>query len=150
MIFHKRAFLVPVFALLLGWPIAQADDSEVNPTVSQNDLLIARHAEDILSSEKKWNKADDRICPPSEKTFSIYCALEKSSADLNIPFSHRSAVMQQARFLIDKKFAPNNQYDHRLMDFNNDPKTDFPTVTHFLHSLEETIATILNTEKPKH
>lgn len=38
-------------------------------------------------------------------------------------FERRGAVIQQARFAIDEVLAKGNHYEHRLMDYNNDPKT---------------------------
>jgi hypothetical protein len=44
--------------------------------------------------------------------------------------------MQEARFVIDE-IAPNrNNYNHRLMDYNNDPTTTFADVKKFFHLLE--------------
>jgi hypothetical protein len=47
--------------------------------------------------------------------------MEKASKELST-FEHRSAVMQEARFVIDE-IAPNRNYEHRLMNYNNDPST---------------------------
>jgi hypothetical protein len=47
--------------------------------------------------------------------------------------------MQQARFVIDEDLAKGNHYDHRLMDYNNDPKTTFADVQRFFNLLEERI-----------
>lgn len=41
--------------------------------------------------------------------------------------------MQQARFAIDEALAKDDHYEHRLMDYNNDPKTTFVDVQ-FTHS----------------
>jgi hypothetical protein len=42
--------------------------------------------------------------------------------------------MQQARFVIDEDLAKGNHYQHRLMDYNNDPKTTFADVQKFFRS----------------
>jgi hypothetical protein len=48
--------------------------------------------------------------------------------------------MQQARFVIDET-APNaRKYDHRLMDYNNDPSTTFEDVQKFFNLLEHRVA----------
>lgn len=47
--------------------------------------------------------------------------------------------MQQARFVIDEVLAKGNRYKHRLMGFNNDPKTTFADVQKFFSLLEERI-----------
>jgi hypothetical protein len=56
----------------------QADDSNARPPVAKADLLIMKRAGEILASEALWNRADNRVCPDDAKTFSLYCALEKS------------------------------------------------------------------------
>src|ERR1019366_253595 len=89
----------------------QADDSNARPPVTKNDLVIVRRVDEILDSETKWNRADTRVCPDTAKTFSLYCALEKASKEVDT-FEHRSAVMQETRFVIDE-IAPNRNYDHR-------------------------------------
>jgi hypothetical protein len=47
--------------------------------------------------------------------------------------------MQEARFVIDE-IAPNRNYDHRLMDYNNDPKTNFAHVQKVFRLLQQRIA----------
>jgi hypothetical protein len=39
--------------------------------------------------------------------------------------------MQEARFAIDEVLAKGNHYQHRMMDFNNDPNTTFADVEKF-------------------
>src|ERR1019366_4391290 len=116
----------------------QADDSNARPPVTKNDLVIVRRADQILDSETRWNRADTRVCPDTAKTFSLYCALEKASKEVDT-FAHRSAVMQETRFVIDE-VAPNRNYDHRLMGYNNDPTTTFADIKKIIRLTEERIA----------
>lgn len=115
------------------------DSPDANPPVSQNDVLIVRRARDILDSPTKWNRADNRQCPANETTYSLYCALELATKEISKKFEHRGAAMQQARFVIDDDLAKGNHYHHRLMDYNNDPKTTFSDVQQFLSLLEQRI-----------
>jgi hypothetical protein len=62
-------------------------------------------------------------------------------------FEHREAAMQQARFVIDDDLAKGNLYDHRLMDYNNDPRTTFADTQKFFRLLEERIANRLSTQQ---
>lgn len=105
-----------------------SDSPDANPPVNDADLRIVQRARQILDSPDKWNRQDNRECPATEKTYSIYCALEKATVDVTGKFEHRGAVMQQARFAIDEVLAKGNHYDHRLMRYNNDPKTTFADV----------------------
>lgn len=115
------------------------DDDNVRPPVSKADIEIVKRARRILDSPAKWNRTDTRDCPPTEKLFSLYCALEKATDEVSGNFEHRGAAMQEARFVIDG-LVPNNQYEHRLMYYNNDPKTTFADVQKFFDLLEADIA----------
>jgi hypothetical protein len=131
--------------LLLGTLALIAQDSkfsgpsDANPPVSEGDVRIVQRAREILDSPAKWNRADNRRCPASQKTYSLYCALEKATQEISKKFEHRGAAMQQARFVIDEVLAKGNHYEHRLMDYNNDPKTTFADVQRFFTLLEERI-----------
>lgn len=111
------------------------DDDNVRPPVKESDIQIARIALRLLGTSAKWNQHDTRDCPSNAKTFSLYCVLEKASMQVNGKFEHRSAVMQEARFLIAEA-APGRRYEHRLMGYNNDPKTRFSDIRNLLRRLE--------------
>jgi hypothetical protein len=111
--------------------------SDADPPVSESDLRIVQRAQGILNSPAAWNRADNRECPATQRTYSLYCALEKATREVSKNFEHRGAVMQQARFAIDEVLAKGNHYEHRLMDYNNDPKTTFADVQKFFTIVEE-------------
>jgi len=113
--------------------------SDANPPVTEADLRIVHRAREILDSPAKWNRADNRECPPAQRKYSLYCALEKATIEVSVKFEHRAAVMQQARFAIDEVLAKDNHYKHRLMHYNNDPKTTFADVQKFFIIVEERI-----------
>jgi len=118
----------------------QSGDSNARPPVTKADIDIVKRAAEILNSPAKWNRADDRVCPPDAKTFSLYCALEKATLEVSKDFEHRGAAMQEARFVIEE-VAPNaSRYSHRLMDYNNDPNTTFADVQGVFWLLEKHIA----------
>ncbi|MGA2077194.1 MAG: hypothetical protein ABSH52_27195 [Terriglobia bacterium] len=48
--------------------------------------------------------------------------------------------------MIDEVLAQGNHYHHRLMDYNNDPKTTFADVQRFFTLLEERIRKRLTTQ----
>ena len=112
------------------------DESQSRPPVSKSDVAIVQKARQILDSPGKWNRADDRNCPATETKFSLYCALEEATYEVTQDFGHRDAAMQEARFVIDEDLALNNRYDHRLMDYNNDPRTSFADVQRFFDFLQ--------------
>ena len=114
-------------------------DSEARPPVTEADLRIVKRAREILSSPSKWNRADTRVCPADAKTFSLYCALEKATYDVTGKFEHRGAAMQEARFVIEEIVPDWRKYNHRLMDYNNDPTTTFADIQKVLQRLQERI-----------
>lgn len=137
----RRFAVLSLFALTLNAQektAPAADDSDARPPVTKADLEIVAHARTILSSPEKWNRADTRKCPADEKTFSLYCALEKATQEVTGTFAHRGAAMQEARFAIDD-VAPNRNYNHRLMGYNNDSTTTFADIQRLFDLLQARI-----------
>jgi hypothetical protein len=123
------------------------DNPQARPPVTKVDLEIVKRAREILDSPSKWNRADNRVCPGKAKTFSLYCALEKATTEKSGNFEHRGA-MQEARFVIEE-VAPNvKRYNHRLMDYNNDPTTTFADMQEVFRLLEDHIAKRLAGPRP--
>lgn len=136
----RLAVLLILGAMSLSGQNSTSEDSpDASPPVSQNDIRIVRRARDLLNSPAKWNRVDNRQCPSNESTYSLYCALEQATQEISKKFAHRGAAMQQARFVIDDDLAKGNHYQHRLMDYNNDPRTTFSDVQRFFALLEQRI-----------
>jgi hypothetical protein len=91
------------------------------------DRRIVQRAESILSSPSVWNRADNRQCPASETTWSVYCAMELATVQVTGGFHHRRPALQMVRRLVDERTAGRG-YHHRLMDYNNDPTTTFADI----------------------
>jgi hypothetical protein len=91
------------------------------------DRKIVQRAAVLLSTEAAWNRADTRKCPVFAKTWSIYCALEKATIEVTGGFHHRRPALQVVRIIVDERGAGRN-YNHRLMDYNNDPRTHLSDV----------------------
>lgn len=133
------AFVFLAAATMPATATQSPDDSQSRPPVSKSDVPIVQKARQILDSPEKWNRTDNRICPDRERKFSLYCSLEKATLEVTGDFAHRGAAMQEARFVIDDDLAPENHYHHRLMDYNNDPKTTFADVQRFFDFLQARI-----------
>jgi hypothetical protein len=99
--------------------------NEIPP--SDLDREIVEHAAAILSSEAVWNRADTRVCHPTDTKWSIYCAMEKGTIDVTGGFHHRRPALQVVRKIVEEGSA-GRPYEHRLMDYNNDPTTRFVDV----------------------
>jgi hypothetical protein len=137
------SMLMLSFALIPQRTSAQtpnaSGDSNARPPVTKVDLEIAKRARKLLDSPAKWNRADNRQCPTEAKTFSLYCALEMATVELSGKAEHRGAALQEARFVIDE-IAKNRNYEHRLMNYNNDPTTTFEDIQKVLRLVEERLA----------
>jgi hypothetical protein len=94
---------------------------------SELDREIVKRAAAILSSTAVWNRADNRKCPPGASKWSIYCAMEQATIDVTGAFNHRRPALEVVREIVDQRSAGRN-YDHRLMDYNNDPSTKLEDV----------------------
>jgi hypothetical protein len=94
------------------------------------DRAILERADAILSAADVWNRADDRKCPPAATSWSIYCAGERATIEITGGFHHRRPALELVREIVDERSKGRN-YDHRLMDYNNDPSTTLADV----HSL---------------
>jgi hypothetical protein len=143
-----------LFLAVLLWPIyagAQAiqtqsssDNSNARPAVTKTDLQIVKRARELLNSESKWNRADNRICPAEAKTVSLYCALQMATVEVGGKAEHRGAALQEARFVIDE-IARDRNYEHRLMNYNNDRTTTFSDIQEVLRITESLISLRLKT-----
>ena len=120
------------------------DDALARPNVTPTDLKIVQGARALIASEARWNRADNRTCLPAARTFSMYCALQQATLDAGLTFEHRGAALQEVRFVIDEITAERG-YHHRLMDYNNDPRTRFADMQQVFHIAEELIALRLAT-----
>jgi hypothetical protein len=137
--------LSPIYASAQGTkPQSNSDDSNVRPAVTKTDLQIVKRARQILNSESKWNRADNRICPAEAKTVSLYCALEMATVEVGGKAEHRGAALQEARFVIDE-IARDRNYEHRLMNYNNDRTTTFSDIQEVLRITESLISLRLKT-----
>jgi hypothetical protein len=104
-------------------------DLDTTASVTPNDIdrEIVRRADALLSSVSVWNRADNRRCPGSAKTWSIYCAMQRAAVDASCGTHHRRPAMETVRVIVDERSAKRN-YDHRLMDYNNDSTTTLADV----------------------
>jgi hypothetical protein len=116
-------------------------------TVSKEDLRILQRADQILAVESKWNRHDTRDCPPSDKTWSLFCALQKASIDVLGKYDHRRAALQEVRFVVEDTTEADKLGGHRLMGFNNLPTTRFADVKRVLKTAADAVAAKLTRKK---
>lgn len=107
----------------------------------KDDLVIVDSAKGMLNSPAKWNRVDTDAheCTPTTTTFTLYCALETATTKVSGSFKHRDSAMQEARFLIESDFEKGKHYQHRLLDYNNDPDVSFADIQRFFDLLKTRI-----------
>jgi hypothetical protein len=94
---------------------------------SELDREIIRRADALLASDAVWNRHDDRQCPTSETTWSIYCAMQRATVVTTCGAHHRRPAMELVREIIEARTV-GRAYEHRLMDYNNDSTTKLSDV----------------------
>ena len=107
--------------------------------VTRQDLETLERAAALLGSESAWNRNDDRRCADDEAMDkrSLYCALERASADAygshdpHVLADHRRVALQEVRFAVEEA-TRGRELSHRLMDFNNLPETTLADVQRVL------------------
>ena len=101
--------------------------------VTEDDLRILKRAAEILSTPTKWNRHDTRICKLNDKTWSLFCAMEKASLDELGENRYRAVATQEVRFAAeDAMKGMKVQFQHRLTDYNNLPSTRFEDIKNVL------------------
>jgi len=107
--------------------------------VSDSDLRTLERAAELLASEARWNRNDDRRCADDEAMDkrSLFCALQRASAyaygshESSRVADHRRVALQEVRFAVEEA-TRGRELEHRLMDFNNLPDTTFADIQRVL------------------
>jgi hypothetical protein len=112
-------------------------DSRKRPVDGQ-DISILTSANLQLTDPLFWDRADDRKCRTEDETVSLYCALYFGSINTIGEFQHRRTALQEVRFAIEDATG-GRDFEHRLMDFNNLPKTSFDDIKGVLKTAAERV-----------
>ena len=105
---------------------------------SEVDLQILQLARNLLSSEEVWDRDDDRNCENDASLISVYCALARATSEAMGAYQHRQPAMQAVRRVIAAEWH-DRIVDHRLMNFNNDPRTTLADVKRLFELAEESL-----------
>jgi hypothetical protein len=98
---------------------------EIPPSALDREIL--KRAAATISSDAVWNRADNRKCSPTATTWSIYCAVERAEIELAGAAHHRRPAQELVREIIEAR-TKTKKYEHRLMEYNNDPSTTLDDV----------------------
>ena len=104
--------------------------------VTTEDVRILEAADQLPCSETVWNRVDTRRCPPQATYLSLFCALHQACIQVLGRYDHRRAALQHLRVVIDER---GQDYEHRLMGFNNDPATSFLDVNAVLRTATDRV-----------
>ncbi len=112
--------LVTLFVMLVGScsGYVEPEYERRGQPVVEEDLLILKHADKILSDQTRWDQSDDRVCEEDDTTWSLFCALQKASLEILGEYQHRRVALQEVRFAIEE-VSGGEEFEHRLKDFNN-------------------------------
>lgn len=116
-----------------------------NREVSQVDIQVLDGAIALLKEGPGWNRKDDRLCICGE-TWSLFCALARSSIDVSGEYLHRRVAIQEVRFTINDNF-PERWQRHQLQDFNNHNDTRFQDVMWVLQETRKRLIERLNRQQ---
>jgi hypothetical protein len=122
---------------------SQGPSQEPERPPTPQDLRIIERADQILSDASKWDRADDRICKDTDTTWSLFCAIEKATTEVLGTYNHDDRMGQAAtreiRHVIEE-LNPGRKFEHRLMDYNNLPTTQFADIKKVLRMTRERLA----------
>src|ERR1700735_5352801 len=122
-------------------------DSDVAPSPTPTDLAVLRRADELLSGPTVWEHSGDRTCDPAARSWNLYCLLHRASLDVAGVACHRSAAMQEVRWVVDDR-TRGIDLQHRLMDYNNLPTTTFADVKGGLAEAIQHMASKIHTGPP--
>lgn len=97
---------------------------EVAPEALDERILM--RASQIAQDGTDWNRADNRRCDDTSR-WSIYCAMDRATIEVTGAHDHRRPAMEVVRLLVEER-TKDKAYGHRLMGYNNDPKTSLDDV----------------------
>ena len=106
-------------------------DTRHEVAANSMDVAILKQAKALLGDATQWDRHDDRECSPDKHSLSLYCALIKSSLSESGGTHHRRPALEIVRMLVDQR-SVGRGYQHRLRDYNNDPRTSLDDVQKLL------------------
>jgi hypothetical protein len=112
------------------------------------DLEILRKADGILADESQWNRKCERRYQKEDRTWSLYTALHKASLETTGTFDHRQPALEEIRKTVQRLTA-DKKYQHRLMDYNNDPETQFADIKKVLTTTIERVSALVEKKVPR-
>ena len=128
----KRALALGLVSVSLLFGPGCASERRDQP-VTPDDVRILLRADELLKDESVWNRNDDRECEDDEATGkrSLFCSLHRASIDILGAYDHRRVALQEVRFAVEDATS-DQDFEHRLRDFNNLPTTGLADIKRVL------------------
>ena len=144
--FARRCLIVivgtacPALLVLLAGGLQLLWHERPHQPVTVTDLRILERADAILGGESSWNRNDDKQCDDDDaaRRWSLYCAMEAACRDVVGGCAHTHVASQEVRFAIEE-VAPGEQFEGRLMGFNNLPATRFEDIKRVLRMARQRV-----------
>lgn len=112
--FEDGTKILPIVIKEFNFQDAQLQGNWFKP--NQIEVKIIENTIKLLNSNDVWNKNDNRICDDSN-TNSLFCAIYKSSIEIDGEYRHLRPAVKFIRDAIQERYP--KKYDHVLVDFNN-------------------------------
>lgn len=132
--FEDGTKILPMVIKEFNFQDAQLQGNWFKP--SKVEIKIIENAIKLLDSNQTWNKNDNRICEVND-TYSLFCALYKSSVDVDGQYRHLRPAVKFVREAIQKKYP--KKYDHVLVDFNNTEEITLKEVHEILKTAKDNL-----------
>lgn len=89
---------------------------------TQDDIKIIQRALAMIPNVDRWNKEDNRQCPPGQTKISLFCAMQIATTEISGGVHYRQPALQAVREVLNE-VGGNRVKLHRIMDYNNHPET---------------------------
>ncbi len=132
--FEDGTKILPMVIKEFNFQDAQLQGNWFKP--SKVEIKIIENTIKLLNSNQTWNKNDNRICEVNG-SYSLFCALYKSSIDIDGQYRHLRPAVKFVRDAIQKKYP--KKYDHVLVDFNNAKEITFKDLHEILKLAKENL-----------
>jgi len=94
--------------------------------LTQDDVLILEGARTLLANQDKWTRNEDTKCNLEATSWTLFCALQKSSYDVLGEYQLRRPALEEVRVVAEQ--LAGQTFERRLIDFNNRPETTFEDI----------------------
>lgn len=106
-------------------------DTRAEIAANAMDVAILRQARELLADTSGWDRQGNRTCGSDKPSLSLYCALVQATRMQSGGVHHRRPALQLVRARVDVR-SVGRGYQHRLRDYNNDPRTTLADVQQVL------------------